>query len=46
MYDSDWQGGVPAISVERNSNQFNGHVETVKLNIDLIGVNPMSIQKI
>ena len=46
MYSSDWQGGVPTISVERKQNQYNSYLETVKLNIDLIGINPANIYKI
>ena len=46
MYSSDWQGGVPTISVERKQNQYNSYLETVKLNIDLIGIDPANIYKI
>lgn len=43
MYDADWNGGVPTISVSRQKNPKNGLLENIRLNIDLIGIRPEKI---
>lgn len=38
IYDADWTGGVPTITVNRSQNPKNGLLENFKLNIDLVGI--------
>jgi hypothetical protein len=46
LYDADWKGAVPTISVTRDQNPKNGLLEKVRLNIELSGIKPEQIAQI
>jgi len=46
MYDADWIGAVPTISVSREMNPKNGLLQNIRLNIDLLGIKPEQIAQV
>ena len=46
MFESDWEAGVPTITVAQDSEPYSNKMTKFKLNIDLAGVDPQTVRRV
>jgi len=46
MYDHNWIGGVPTITIENSKNFDDGKVTNIRMSINFAGVDPATIRRI
>lgn len=46
IFSEDWSAGVPTIALQEQHDPNSGKMTSIKLMIDLAGVNPAEVRKI